>query len=370
VNAAATVRDEADTLASVPLRARRLAAWAVLPALGFALGAVAVLAIGHGAYRIAPGDVLRIMGETLLGRGAATEDQAMAVLMTIRLPRVLLAILTGAGLAVSGALLQGLFRNPLADPALIGVSAGAALAAASVIVLGTTWMPGLMRQGALAASALPLAAFVGSLAVVALVYRIGITGGGLSLAMTLLAGIAVNAVAMAGVGLLTYVASDEQLRTLTFWNLGSLAAGTWATLAAVAPPVALALALACRLAAPLNALACGELHAAHLGVDVPRTKKLVIVLAALATGCLVAATGVIGFIGLVAPHLIRLMCGPDNRVVLPGAALLGAVLVLTADMVARTVVAPAELPIGILTAGLGAPFFLLLLLRRRAAGGL
>lgn len=348
--------------------ARRLPAPIVLSALAAALAVAAVLAIGHGAYRIPPLEVLRILGERVSGLPLGADPQQAAVLTAIRLPRVLLAVLTGAGLAVAGALMQGLFRNPLADPSLIGVSAGAALAAASVIVLGAAWLPGALREGAPAMFALPLAAFAGSLAVTALVYRIGRAHGQLSLPMTLLAGIAVNALAMAGLGMLIYLASDEQLRTLTFWNLGSLAAGTWPTLAAVAPLVVLALAAGWRLAAPLNALALGEARAEHLGVDVPRTKRFAIVLAALATGSLVAVTGVIGFIGLVAPHLVRLMCGPDHRIVLPGAALLGAVLMLAADMVARTIVSPAELPIGILTAALGAPFFLLLLLRRRAVG--
>lgn len=351
-------------------RARRLPASVVLPALALALAAVAVFAVGYGAYRIAPVEVPRILGERALGLALGADAQQAAVLTTIRLPRLVLAVLTGAGLAVAGSLMQGLFRNPLADPSLIGVSAGAALAAASVIVLGGAWLPGGVHASAWAASALPLAAFAGSLTVTALVYRIGRAQGVLSLPITLLAGIAVNAMAMAGIGLLVYVASDEQLRTLAFWNLGSLAAATWPTLAAVAPLVVLALVAAARLAAPLNAMALGEARAEHLGVDVQRTKRRAIVAAALATGSLVSVTGVIGFIGLVAPHLIRLMCGPDHRVVLPSAALLGAVLVLAADVVARTSVAPAELPIGILTAALGAPFFLILLMRHRAAGSL
>jgi iron complex transport system permease protein len=349
----------------------RRAARSVLTLLALLLIAVALVALGHGAYRIAPVDVLRILADGLPGIDVEVDAQQAAVLTAIRAPRVLLAVLTGAGLAVAGALMQGLFRNPLADPSLIGVSAGAALAAAVVIVLGAVLAPGVVTSGSWAAAfALPLAAFAGSLAVTALVYRIGHAQGVLSLPITLLAGIAVNAMAMAGVGLLTYVASDEQLRTLTFWNLGSLAGGNWTALAVVGPLVIVALAAAALLAQPLNALAMGEARAGHLGVDVARTKRKVVVFAALATGALVAVTGVIGFIGLVAPHLVRLLCGPDHRVVLPGAALLGAVLVLLADLAARTVVVPAELPIGILTAALGAPFFLALLLRRRAAGGL
>lgn len=350
--------------------AHRLAPAAVLSALALGLLALALLAVAHGAYHIAPGQVMRILAEHALGLALGADSEQAAVLTTIRLPRVLLAVLTGAGLAAAGALTQGLFRNPLADPALIGVSAGAALAAAGVIVLGTLWLPRAWREGVAATMALPPAAFAGGLAVTWLVYRIGRTHGVLSLPMTLLAGIAINAMAMAGIGLLVYLASDEQLRTLAFWNLGSLAAATWSTLAAVAAPVLLAIVTAIRLAAPLNALALGEARAEHLGVDVARVKRLAIVMAALATGSLVAVTGMIGFIGLVAPHLVRSMCGPDHRIVLPGAALLGAVLVLAADMVARTAVAPAELPIGILTAALGAPFFLFLLLRSRAAWSL
>jgi iron complex transport system permease protein len=343
--------------------ARRWAAGLTLVALAVALGAAVVVALGIGAYRIPAPEVLRI----LLGvfGDAATDDQATAVLTTIRAPRVVLAVLTGAGLAVAGALTQGLFRNPLADPALVGVSAGAALAAAVVIVLGNVWLPASMRVDAMGPYVLPIAAFGGSLAVTAIVYRIGLAHGVLSLPLTLLAGIAINAIAMAGVGLLIFVANDEQLRTLTFWNLGSLAAGSWRALLLVLPLVVVAIAWALRLAPALNALALGEAQAEHLGVDVDRTKRVAIVLTALATGSLVALTGVIGFVGLVAPHLVRLACGPDHRVVLPGSALLGALLVVLADLLARTAVVPAELPLGIVTALAGGPFFLFLLLRTR-----
>ena len=335
-----------------------------LGGLSLLLAACAVLAIGHGAFRIPPIAVLRILATAAgLDTGDVDARQA-AVLNAIRLPRVILALATGAGLAVAGALMQGLFRNPLADPALIGVSAGAALAAAFVIVLGATWAPGVTRV--LGAWTLPVAAFAGALAVTTIVYRIGASGGFVALSSMLLAGIALNALAMAGVGLLSYLATDEQLRNLTFWNFGSLAGATWQVLAAVLPPAIGAIAMGLLLARPLNALALGETQAAHLGVDVTRVKRTAIVATALAVGALVAATGVIGFIGLVAPHAVRLACGPDHRIVIPGSALLGALLVVAADAVARSVVAPAELPIGILTASLGAPFFLALLMRGRA----
>ncbi|MCX8004113.1 MAG: iron ABC transporter permease [Burkholderiaceae bacterium] len=350
-----------------PLPARRLAARLALSALALALTVAVVLALGIGAYRITAPDVLRIL--LALATGDAADDQATAVLSTIRAPRVLLAGLTGAGLAVAGTLTQGLFRNPLADPALVGVSAGAALAAAAVIVLGNAVVPASMRSDALGPYVLPIAAFAGSLTVTALVYRIGRAHGVLSLPLTLLAGIAINAIAMAGVGLLIFVATDEALRSLTFWNLGSLAAGTWRVVLPVAPLVLLAIAWAWRLAPAFNVLALGEARAEYMGVDVDRLKRQAIVLTALATGALVAVTGVIGFVGLVAPHLVRLACGPDHRVVLPGAALLGALLVVLADLLARTIVVPAELPLGIVTALAGGPFFLFLLLRTRWTKG-
>jgi iron complex transport system permease protein len=358
-----------DLAASVPQAgARRIAGATMVVALGSLLVVATVFAIGIGAYRIAPLDVFRILVSSLGVDAGTFEPQQAAVLQTIRLPRVLLGLITGAGLGIAGALMQGLFRNPLADPTLIGVASGGAFAAAFVIVLSATWLPGAVTM--LGPWTLPLAAFAGALLVTWLVYRIGDAEGILSLPIVLLAGIALNALALAGVGLLSYVASAEQLRNLTFWSFGSLAGGTWPLLSAVAPLALAAVSLGLLLARPLNALALGETQAGHLGVDVARVKHAAIVLTALAVGGLVAATGVIGFIGLVAPHAVRLACGPDHRVVLPGAALLGALLVVTADVVARTVVAPAELPIGILTAGLGAPFFLVLLLRRRGQGGL
>lgn len=364
--------------------ATRLPAGAVIGLLVLLLAVASIHGTATGAYRIAPLDVVRILLgqlwyslpaiDPLQGRWAAlltVDPQQVSVLMTIRLPRVVLAMATGAGLAVAGALMQGLFRNPLADPTLIGVSMGGALAAAFVIVLGATWLPGASRV--FGTWTLPLAAFAGSLAATAIVYRVGAADGVPSLSMMLLAGIAINAAAGAGIGLLTFLADDEQLRTLAFWNLGSLGGASWQTLAAVLPMVSIGLAIAFTLGRSLNALALGETRAGHLGVEVSRIKRIAVVLTALITGSLVAITGVIGFIGLVAPHVIRLVCGPDNRIVLPGAALLGAILVLAADAVARTAVAPAELPLGVLTALIGAPFFLLLLLRFRmhaAPGGL
>jgi len=251
----------------------------------------------------------------------------------------------------------------LADPGLIGVSSGAALAVALTIVFGNLWWPALAQAMGLAL--LPVAAFAGGVLTTLLVYRIGRTSLGVSVAAMLLAGIAMNAIAMALIGLASYMATDEQLRNLTFWNLGSLAPATWPIVGVVSLVGAVALAGMWRLRSGLNAMALGEAEARHLGVAVESLKILAVVFSALAVGMAVAFCGIIGFLGLVAPHCIRLMAGPDARIVLPGAALLGAALTVAADLVARLIIAPAELPIGVLTALIGAPFFLFLLLRAK-----
>jgi iron complex transport system permease protein len=280
---------------------------------------------------------------------------------------VILAVLVGAALGIAGAVMQGLFRNPLADPTLIGVSGGAALAAAVTVVLGAIAAPGLVTL--LGTATLPVAAFLGALAMTWVVFRLGDVDGRSSLATILLAGMAVNALASAGIGMLTYMASDEQLRSFTFWTLGSLGGANGAMLLVVGPLIGVALVALVALATPLNAMALGESGATHLGFDVQKVKRIGMGACALAVGTGVAVSGMIGFVGLVAPHFVRLATGPDHRTVLPAAALLGALLLVCADVAARTLVAPAELPIGILTSLLGAPFFIALLLRQRRALG-
>jgi iron complex transport system permease protein len=332
------------------------------------LTTVLVVAAGAGPYPIAPRAVIDILLDAAgIGAGGAFSPQEQAVFLSIRLPRLLMAAVVGGGLAAAGAAMQGLFRNPLADPGLIGVSSGAALAAAIVIVLGATWLPGLSRW--LGIYTLPLAASLGGFLVAALTHALSSRDGRVSLPVMLLAGIAANALAGAGIGLCTYIATDEQLRNLTFWSLGSLTGTNWTTLGVAAPVAALCIAWGCRCAAPLNAMLLGEAEAGHLGIDVARLKTAVIASCALAVGTLVAFTGMIGFVGLVAPHMLRLAAGPDHRVLIPGAALLGGALMVIADTAARTLVAPAEMPIGILTALVGAPFFLALLMRQRQAWG-
>jgi iron complex transport system permease protein len=285
------------------------------------------------------------------------------IIYDIRLPRVVLGVLIGAALAVSGAVMQGLFRNPLADPGIVGVSSGASLGAVAIIVLGGTAL--LPFIAALDIYALPLAAFGGGLAVTLLLYRVSTRRGQTSIATMLLAGIALGAMAMAFTGMLIFIADDRQLRDLTFWSLGSLAGATWGKIAAAGPIIAAALAAAPFLARGLNALALGEAAASHLGVPVQRFKYVAIVAVSASVGASVAMSGGIGFVGIVVPHLLRLVIGPDNRYLLPASALLGASLLLLADAVSRTIVAPAELPIGIVTAAVGAPFFLWILLRKR-----
>lgn len=285
------------------------------------------------------------------------------VILEIRLPRAILGVLIGAALAVSGAVMQGLFRNPLADPGLVGVSAGASLGAISVIVLGGTSLAPL--ASIFGVYSLPFAAFIGGLASTLLLYGIATRRGQTSVATMLLAGIALGAMANAFSGLLVYLADDRQLRDLTFWGLGSLAGATWVKIAAAGPIILLGLAAAPFIARGLNGLALGEATAGHLGIPVQRVKLAAILTVALTVGASVAVSGGIGFVGIVVPHLLRLLIGPDNRYLLPASALLGASLLLLADSVARTIVAPAELPIGIVTAAVGAPFFLWILLRRR-----
>jgi iron complex transport system permease protein len=331
-----------------------------LTALAAITAVVFLIAVGTGAVAIAPTQVLAILASKVgLTLPWAFDDTQAAVLTAIRLPRVLLGLVIGGGLAAAGAMMQGLFRNPLADPGLIGISAGGALAATAAIVLGVGAL------GFLGHLALPAAAFGGGLATTFLIYRLASFGGRVAVSTMLLAGIAVNALCGAGTGLLTFMASDEQLRNITFWSLGSLGGATWTTLAIVAPAIIAPVLLAPFLSRPLNLLLLGESEAMHLGVDVNRVKHQVVLLVALSVGAAVSVAGIIGFVGLVVPHLLRLAIGPDHRLLLPASGLLGAALLVGADVAARTVVAPAELPIGIVTAVIGAPFFLWLLRSRR-----
>lgn len=318
------------------------------------LVAVAGLAVGAADTSLWSG-VLALTG----GEDLSLRDKI--VLLHIRLPRVLTGLLVGAGLATSGALLQGLFRNPLADPGIIGVSAGASFGAVCAIVLGAV----LPFANVFGAALLPMFAFVGAWCATLLLYGIATRNGRTSVATMLLAGIALSALTMACTGVLIYMADDTQMRDFTFWNMGSLSGATWRKLAMAAPVILMALASAHLLAKGLNAMALGEAAARHMGVPVQLVKRLTILCVAVATGVAVAISGGIGFVGIVVPHILRLACGPDHKHLLLNSALLGACVLAVADVVARVIIAPAELPIGIITAILGGPFFLWILLRQR-----
>ena len=323
------------------------------------LCAVSIASLTTGATGVRLGDAL-----LRLIRGEDLSVVERVVLFDIRMPRLIIGILVGASLAVSGAVMQGLFRNPLADPGLVGVSAGASAGAISAIVVGGL-LP-LTIQDRIGSALVPLAAFFGGWATTILLYRISTSRGRTSIAVMLLAGIAMGALTAAFSGVMIYKADDNQLRDLTFWSLGSLSGATWAKVFTAAPMIIATLSVAPFLARSLNGLALGEAAAGHLGIPVQRMKTIAILTVACATGAAVAVSGGIGFIGIVVPHLLRVATGPDHTYLLPNAALLGATLLILADMIARVVVAPAELPIGIITALLGGPFFLWILLRNRS----
>jgi iron complex transport system permease protein len=317
---------------------------------------IAASSLTHGAVAV---PTLRVV-EILLTHGRAGGQDALVVL-EVRLPRLLLGGLVGGALGMSGALMQGLFRNPLADPGLVGVSAGAGLAAAAAIVLGNRWSLGPIGA---ASYLLPVAAFIGALAATSTLYAIATRDGRTSVATMLLAGVALAALAGSLTGVLAYMSDDRQLRDLTFWSLGSLGGATWIKVSFLAPIALLLLGVAPSFSRGLNALALGETEAFHLGVSVQYLKIAIISLVSVGVGASVAAAGVISFVGVVAPHVMRLTVGPDHRWLLPLSVAAGAALVTGADLFARTMAAPAELPIGILTAAIGAPFFLWLLTRR------
>ena len=345
---------------NVPL-ARRTFPVVVMLALVAVLLAAAAIAASIGPAKISLG---RIAAALFAGGGdPLTVDRDQIILMTIRLPRIAMASIVGALLAGAGAVMQGLFRNPLADPGLVGVSAGAGLAAAAAIVAGDKAAPFLLA-GAL--FLLPIAAFCGALVTTAMLYGMATWEGRTSIATMLLAGLALGALAGAGTGLLVFLADDRQLRDITFWMLGSLAGATWQKIAVIAPVLGLLLLLSPAVGRGLDLLALGETEAFHIGVSVERLKRLLIVLVAAAAGAAVSVSGVIGFVGIVVPHLLRLVVGPGHRLLLPASACGGAILLVLADTFARTSAAPAELPIGIVTALVGAPLFLFLLLSRRS----
>ncbi|WP_100637347.1 FecCD family ABC transporter permease [Marinomonas polaris] len=320
------------------------------PALILALFIVGIFALTQGAYSISWRDLFL----------SSMNDIDRQILMTVRLPRLLMAALVGAALAVSGALMQALFRNPLADPGLLGVSSGASVFVGILIVLNPLadnlplWAQSYMQSAA---------AFLGAVLTCWLIFQLSKHKGQVSVLHLLLAGIAINALSGSATGLLTYVSNDEQLRALTFWAMGNLGGARWEQVAVIASILLPMLCYVWRQSKNLNLLLLGEEEARYLGLDVESFKIKLIAIVALCVGVTVAFTGLIGFIGLMVPHLIRMLFGADNRIVVPCSALLGASLLTGADTLARLLVIPAELPVGLVTSLLGGPFFLWLLLK-------
>jgi iron complex transport system permease protein len=335
----------------------------ILAALGILLPASMVMATGFGALAISPGQIGEILLEKIGWAAPSSGGRIAQVWWMIRLPRVLMAVGIGAALGLSGAAMQGLFRNPLADPSIIGISAGAALASSVVIVFGSALVSFSAHFGGVAA--LSIASFAGAVGATLLIFRLGRVNGKTQVSTLLLAGIAINALAGAFTGLMTFLASETQLRSLTFWTLGSVAGANWFQVGAMTLSLAIALPFLLSQARAFDALSLGEREASHLGIDTERTKTLVIFLTALLVGISVAFCGIIGFVGLVAPHIMRIWGGPRHRFLLPGSALSGALLVLWADTLARTIANPAEVPIGVITALIGAPVFLFLLFQQK-----
>jgi iron complex transport system permease protein len=364
---AASARDELTTAEAdalddvVGARTGRVSPVVLFAALGGGLIVACVLAAGIGAYSVSPAEIFGSIAHRVgLDIGPMPEGYGESVLWDIRFPRVALAVLVGGSLGCAGATMQGTFSNPLAEPGIVGVSSGAALGAVASIALGFTFAGTWSLTGA---------AFLGGTVTVLVVYLAARSDGRTEVVTLILTGIAVNAFAGALIGLLTFFSDDAELRSITFWSLGSVAQATWAKVAVVAPVALVGVVLASTQAGKLDLLTLGEGPARHLGVDVERLRIVMLVLVAVLTAAAVAVSGIILFVGLVIPHLVRMVAGPAHRVLLPASALGGAAILVVGDLVARTVAAPAEVPLGVLTSLIGAPFFFWLLRRTRARQG-
>jgi iron complex transport system permease protein len=341
---------------------RRVPPSLLFPLLLGVLVAALLTSISIGTFSVSGIDILRTVGDRLgIADSSAVPLAARTVVWDVRLPRTLLAAAVGAGLGLSGAALQGIFRNPLADPGIIGVSSGAALGAVTTIVLGV---------GALGSWTTPLAAFAGAVGVSIMIYRLSRRSGRTEVVTLILTGIALNAIVASTIGYFTTRANDQQLRSIVFWQLGSFANAQWRFVGVAVAVVGVGALVLPRLSRRLDLLALGEREARHLGVETERLRTTVIVIASFVVGGCVAVSGIVAFVGLVVPHLVRLVAGPAHRVLLPAAAIGGAILLTLADLAARTVAAPTELPLGVVTSGVGGVFFLWLLLSlRRRQGG-
>ncbi len=337
---------------------------AVWPALAMALLVAAALSLSLGAADLAPTDaalalLARVPGLAVLDPGLSSAQET--IVFGLRLPRLALALLVGCALSVAGVVMQAFFQNPMAAPSIIGISAGASLGATVAVVTGvSTTVAGL--------GAVPMAAFVGALAVTAVVYVLSRRGGTTPVGVLLLTGIAMGSLMSALAALVLVTGQDPSRRDLdqvVYWMLGSVAAGGWSRVLLILPYVLIAGALTWLFGRDLNVLTLGDDTAYYLGLNVEQVRLILLALSSLLTAAAVAVSGIIGFVGLIVPHLMRIICGPDHRVLLPAAGLAGGVLLVLADVLARTIAAPTEVPVGVITSLLGAPFFLYLLHHRR-----
>ena len=335
---------------------------------------ILLLGLSVGPVSINAQQLLHLLPSLLTD--AAIDDPSLAslqiIIIDIRLPRTLLAWLVGAGLAISGAAMQGLFRNPLADPSIIGVTSGASLGASIAVVVIANGIGGVEQWGGL--SILVMGAFIGGLLAVLIVYRLstassdGVTSNSTSVATMLLVGIAITALAGAGNSLLAYIADNDTMRSMSLWSMGGLDAASELRVILAGSIIVPAIFLLMCFSRQLDAMLLGESEARHLGVDVQRVKWALIIIVAIAVASSVALAGVIGFVGLVVPHMLRMLIGPSHRRLLPYSALAGGLMLVAADIVARVIVSPAEMPVGVITAILGAPLFIILLRQRRDYG--
>lgn len=315
-----------------------------------------------GAANISFRDWIAVLGKKL-GFQTSVDIQQEAIIWNIRLPRILMGVFVGAALAISGAALQGMFRNPLADPTLIGISSGAALGAAFMIVVANRYFNSF--SSVIGISFLSLAAFVGAVAATFTVYMIARQKRKTDVSIMLLSGVAMMAIAEALTGLFIYISDDVELRNLTFWRLGSLGGVTWPMVMIMAVTSIASLLVFSGMHKSFNALSLGEQEAAHLGIPVERLKRSIIICTSIAVGCSVAFCGIIGFLGLVVPHILRMAGITDYRYLFTASFLAGSVLLCWADVVSRTIAVPAEVPIGLITALIGSPVFLMLLYRQK-----
>lgn len=314
-------------------------------------------AVSFGAVSIKISEMFSALSQFVKGEKPANIYEA--VFLQIRLPRVLLCVVTGAILSASGVLMQGLFRNPIVEPGLVGTSAGAAFGASLVFVLSASFAPHI--KAITGPFLVPLFAFAGGLLATYIVYSLSKNMRKVSITSLLLIGIAVNAIGLSGTGFMSYLARDPQARSITFWSLGTFAGATWSQFFITAFVAGIIFIIALRYSKQLNALLLGEEEASYLGVDTDRLKRRVMVLNTAMVSVATAFVGVISFMGLIVPHVLRLLIGSDNKKLLPASMLAGAVLLTLADMGARLLLAPTEIPIGIITSFVGAPIFILLL---------